>query len=265
MDFQRLNRIAFENSPNESFDIAVMEKTTKGIVIPLCCGWSDIGSWSAVWKNSKKDQNGNFIQGKVIAEQSKNCYLRSENRLLVGIGLNNLIVVETNDAILISDKDHSQLVKDIVQKLKDKNISEGLHHSKINRPWGHYISIVNDSRWQVKLITVKPGEQLSLQMHHHRSEHWVVVDGKAKVELDKKIKYLVENESIYIPLGSKHRLSNPNNKNLTLIEVQSGTYVGEDDIVRFDDKYGRSSNLLKNYYCDFEYLKNKLIFLIKLY
>ena len=151
----------------------------------------------------------------------------------------DLIVVETNDAILISDKDKSQVIKNIVQKLKDNNIVEGQRHSKISRPWGHYISIVNGSRWRVKLIFVKPGEQLSLQMHHHRSEHWVIVDGTAKVELDAEIKYLVENESIYIPLGSKHRLSNPNEKDLTLIEVQSGSYVGEDDIIRFDDKYGR--------------------------
>ena len=241
LDFQRLNKIAFASCPNQSFDIAVMEKTTKGIVIPLSCGWSDIGSWKSVWENSNKDKNGNFIQGKVITEKSNNCYLRSENRLLVGIGLANLIVVETNDAILISDKDHSQIVKNIVQKLKDNNIAEGQQHSKVSRPWGHYISIVNDSKWQVKLIFVKSGEQLSLQMHHHRSEHWVVVEGTAKVELDDEIKYLVENESIYIPLGSKHRLSNPYKKGLTLIEIQSGSYVGEDDIVRFEDKYGRSN------------------------
>ncbi len=239
LDFQRLNKVAFQECPSESFDIAIMEKTKKGIVIPLNCGWNDIGSWKAVWENSKKNKNGNFIQGKVITEKTNNCYLRSEKRLLVGIGLEDLVIVETNDAILISNKYETQLVKNIVQKLKDNKISEGQQHSKVNRPWGHYLSIVGDSRWQVKLISVKPGEKLSLQMHHHRSEHWVVVKGTAKVEIDQQISILSENESIYIPLGSKHRLSNPGKIPLILIEVQSGSYVGEDDIVRFEDKYGR--------------------------
>mgnify|MGYP001202813334 CR=1 FL=1 len=239
LDFERLNKADFQNCPNLSLDVCVMERTKKGIVIPLNCGWNDIGSWKAVWENSKKDNNRNHIHGKVIAEKTRNSYLRSESRLLVGIGLDNLIVVETNDAILIADKDQSQHVKNIVQKLKDKEIIEGQIHSKVHRPWGFYQSIINDSRWQLKLINVKPGEQLSLQMHHHRAEHWVVVTGTAKIELDEKIKILYENESIYIPLGSKHRLSNPGKINLTLIEVQSGSYVGEDDIVRFEDKYGR--------------------------
>ncbi len=239
LDFQRLNKAAFEECPSASFDIAIMEKTNKGIVIPLDCGWSDIGSWKAVWENSKKDKNENFIQGQVFTEKTNNCYIRSEKRLVVGIGLENLVIVETNDAILISNKYHTQLVKNIVQKLKDNKISEGQNHSKVNRPWGHYLSIVGESRWQVKLISVKPGEKLSLQMHHHRSEHWVVVKGTAKVEIDQKISILSENESIYIPLGSKHRLSNPGKIKLILIEVQSGSYVGEDDIVRFEDKYGR--------------------------
>ena len=239
LDFQRLNKTAFEKCPNESFDISVMEKTNRGIVIPLNCGWNDIGSWNAVWQNSKKDNEGNHIQGKIITERTRNSYLRSESRLVVGIGLENLIVVETNDAILVADKNESQLVKNIVKTLKEKKILEGQYHSKVIRPWGYYISMVNDSRWQVKLINVKPGEKLSLQMHHHRSEHWVVVTGTAKVELDKETKILAENESIYIPLGAKHRLFNPGKINLTLIEVQSGSYVGEDDIVRFEDKYGR--------------------------
>tara|TARA_B100001248_G_scaffold149946_1_gene112458 strand:- start:7310 stop:8743 length:1434 start_codon:yes stop_codon:yes gene_type:complete len=239
LDFQRLNKAAFEECPSQSFDIAIMEKTNKGIVIPLNCGWNDIGSWKAVWENSKKDINGNFIQGKVITEKTHGCYLRSEKRLIAGIGLEDLVVVETDDAILISNKYQTQLVKNIVQKLKDNKIIEGQHHSKVNRPWGHYISIVGDSRWQVKLISVKPGEQLSLQMHHYRSEHWVVVKGTAKVEIDQEFSILSENESIYIPLGSKHRLSNPGKIKLILIEVQSGSYVGEDDIVRFEDDYGR--------------------------
>ena len=242
LDFQRLDKIAFEKCPNISFDVSVMEKTKKGIVIPLNCGWNDIGSWRAIWENSRKNNSGNYIQGKVIVEKTYNSYLRSESRLLVGIGLDNLIVVETNDAILIADKNQSQLVKNIVKKLKDKEIIEGKLHSKVLRPWGFYLSIVNDDRWKLKLINVKPGEQLSLQMHHHRSEHWVVVSGTARVELDEETKILAENESIYIPLGAKHRLSNPGKINLTLIEVQSGSYVGEDDIVRLEDKYGRKQS-----------------------
>ncbi len=241
LDFQRLDKIAFKKCENISIDIAVMEKTTKGIVIPLDVGWSDVGSWEVVWETSKKDNNGNFTEGNVILENTKNSYLRSENRLIVGIDLNELVVVETSDAILISNKNSSQKVKNIVNHLKKKNIPEGHSHTKVYRPWGHYLSVVEGNRWQVKLIQVKPGEKLSLQMHHHRSEHWVVVSGTAKVEVDNKIEILSENQSVYIPLGSKHRLSNPGKIFLTLIEVQSGSYVGEDDIVRFDDIYGRSN------------------------
>ena len=239
LDFIRLNKIEFEKCSNISIDIAVMEKTDKGTVLPLKAGWSDIGSWNTVWEVSKKDENGNAIQGKVVTNQAKNCYLRSENRLIVGINIEDLIIVETNDAILISNRKESQKVKDIVQKLKQDNIPEGQKHRKIYRPWGHYLSVVEDFRWQVKLIYVNPGEKLSLQMHHHRSEHWIVVKGTAKVELNEEAAILAENQSIYIPLGSKHRLSNPGKIPLTLIEVQSGSYVGEDDIVRFEDKYGR--------------------------
>jgi len=241
LDFQRLDKVSFEKCKNISIDIAVMEKTSRGIVIPLDVGWSDIGSWEVVWETSRKDKDGNFTEGNVILENTKNSYLRSENRLIVGIDLDNLVVVETRDAILISNKKSSQKVKNIVNHLKKSKIPEGHSHTKVYRPWGHYLSVVEDNRWQVKLIQVKPGEKLSLQMHHHRSEHWVVVSGTAKVEVDNQIKILSENESIYIPLGSKHRLSNPGKINLTLIEVQSGSYVGEDDIVRFEDKYGRKN------------------------
>ena len=216
-----------------------MEKTSEGIVIPLDVGWNDIGSWKSVWETSKKDTNNNSISGNVIIEDTKNCYLRGEKRLIVSIGLNDLIVVETNDALLISNKNQTQKVKNIVNLLKKKNISSGSQHKKIYRPWGNYASIVEESRWQVKLINVKPGERLSLQMHHHRSEHWVVVNGTAKVEINNETKILSENESTYIPLGSKHRLSNPGKIPLLLIEIQSGAYVGEDDIVRFEDNYGR--------------------------
>ena len=240
LDFQRLEKDSFEKCNNISIDIAVMEKTSKGIVIPLDVGWSDIGSWEAVWETSKKDQHGNFTDGKVILENTKNSYLRSEDRLIVGIDLDDLIVVETRDAILISNKKSSQKVKSIVNHLKNNKIPEGQSHTKIYRPWGNYLSVVEAKRWQVKLIQVKPGEKLSLQMHHHRSEHWVVVSGTAKVEIDDKVQILSENQSVYIPLGSKHRLSNPGKIYLSLIEVQSGGYVGEDDIVRFEDIYGRS-------------------------
>ena len=241
LDFQRLDKVSFEKCKNISIDIAVMEKTSRGIVIPLDVGWSDIGSWEVVWETSRKDKDGNFTEGNVIIENTKNSYLRSENRLIVGIDLDNLVVVETRDAILISNKKSSQKVKNVVNHLKKSKIPEGHSHTKVYRPWGHYLSVVEDNRWQVKLIEVKPGEKLSLQMHHHRSEHWVVVSGTAKVEVDNQMKILSENESIYIPLGSKHRLSNPGKINLTLIEVQSGSYVGEDDIVRFEDKYGRKN------------------------
>tara|TARA_Y100000589_G_scaffold180005_1_gene170412 strand:+ start:3981 stop:5423 length:1443 start_codon:yes stop_codon:yes gene_type:complete len=239
LDFQRLENKIFRDCPNISIDKAVMEKTKNGIVFPLDVGWSDIGSWEAVWEMEKKDKNSNFIKGKTLIEDCRGCYLRSENRLIVGLGLINLIVIETNDAILIAEKSHSQSVKNIVGKLKVNNIPEGLRHKKIYRPWGNYISIVEDSRWQVKQIQVKQGEKLSLQMHHHRSEHWIVVKGTAQVEINDIKEVLSENQSIYIPLGAKHRLSNPGKIPLILIEVQSGSYVGEDDIVRFDDKYGR--------------------------
>ena len=239
LDFQRLDKASFFKCEDISIDIAVMEKTSRGIVIPLNAGWSDLGSWESVWETSKKDPQGNYQEGKIILEGSKNSYLRSEDRLIVGIDLNNLIVVETKDAILIANKKSSQKVKNIVKYLKKNKIPEGLSHTKVYRPWGNYLSVVEANRWQVKLIQVKPGEKLSLQMHHHRSEHWIVVSGTAKVEIDNKVEILSENQSVYIPLGSKHRLSNPGKIYLSLIEVQSGAYVGEDDIVRFEDQYGR--------------------------
>ena len=243
LDFQRLKKDDFYNCPNISFDFAVMEKTSKGIVLPLKAGWSDIGSWESVWETSKKDNDNNVIEGNVFIKDTQNTYIRSENRLVVGIGLNNLVVVETDDAILVSDKNQTQEVKAMVNVLNEKNISAGCQHQKIYRPWGHYLSVVEKSRWQVKLIFVKPGESLSLQMHHHRSEHWIVVDGTAQVEINKEISFLAENQSTYIPLGSKHRLTNPGKIPLILIEVQSGSYVGEDDIVRFEDNYGRINEI----------------------
>ena len=239
LDFQRLNKETFKKCPNISIDYSIMEKSNKGTVIPLDAGWSDIGSWESLWENSEKDNNGNVVQGRVVNLFSNNSFLSSNSRLLVGIGLQNIIAVETNDAILITNKSESQKVKDIVKKLKEIEFSEGEQHLKIFRPWGFYTSIAQESTWQVKMIQVKPNGKLSLQMHHHRSEHWVIVKGRAKVELENKIEYLNENQSIYIPLGSKHRLTNPGKIPLVLIEVQSGSYVGEDDIVRYEDKYGR--------------------------
>ncbi len=239
LDFQRINAEAFKKSPDIAIDVAVMEKTNKGFVLPLDAGWSDIGSWEKVWEILKKDDNGNVMQGKTFIKNTKNCFLKSENRLVVGLGIEDLIIVETNDAILVSNKNQSQEVKNIVQELKSNNIKEGQKHLRTYRPWGHYISTVSGSRWQVKLIYVKSGEKTSLQMHHHRSEHWIVVSGTAEVKIDDNLVVLSENQSTYIPLGSKHRLSNPGKIPLVLIEVQSGAYVGEDDIVRFEDKYGR--------------------------
>ena len=239
LDFQRLDLQSFRNCPNVSIDVSVMENTSLGTVLPLKAGWSDIGSWNSVWQINSKDKDGNATEGNVIVKNSSDCYIRSEKSLVAALGLKNLIIVETGDAILIADKNKSQEVKNIVNILKEKGIPEGQEHKKIYRPWGYFESLVDASRWKVKLINVKPGENLSLQRHHHRSEHWVVVSGTAKVEIDSSIKNIEENQSAYIPVGSKHRLSNPGKKNLILIEIQSGSYLGEDDIERFEDSYGR--------------------------
>jgi len=240
LDFQRLSKDPLSKCPNISIDVAVMENTKKGIVLPLDAGWRDIGNWDAVWDASKKTNEGNYEQGNIISRNNRNCYLRSENKLVVCMGLEDLIVIDTSDAILITNKSESQNIKSIVKTLKAKGIKEGILHKKVFRPWGNYESIAEDTRWQVKLITVNPGDQLSLQMHHHRAEHWVVVKGTAKVQIDDKELILGENQSTFIPLGSKHRLINPGKIPLSLIEVQSGSYLGEDDIKRFADKYGRS-------------------------
>ena len=239
LDFQRLKKEAFKKCPNISIDVAVMEKTNIGTVLPLEAKWTDIGSWDSIWKISNKDINNNFIKGKVLAKDTTNCYLRSEKRLITTIGIKDLIIIETSDAILVAEKSKSQEVKNVVNLLKKEGISEGQEHKKIYRPWGFYESIIDEERWQVKIINVKPGEKLSLQKHHHRSEHWIVVSGTANVEIDGKQTTLHENQSSYIPIGSKHRLSNPGKIMLKLIEVQSGSYLGEDDIQRFEDNYGR--------------------------
>ncbi len=243
LDFLRLEAKSFKKCPKISLDIAVMEKTKIGTVLPLNAGWSDIGSWKSLWDISQKNHDGNYINGRVIVEKSKDCYLKSEQRLIVGIGIKNLIVVDTNDAILVANRDQSQHIGNIVKSLSSSDFPEGKTHKKIYRPWGNYTTIVEGDRWLVKLIEVKPNASLSLQMHHHRAEHWVVVNGTALIEKNGEKQLLTENESTFIPLGCKHRLSNPGRMKLELIEVQSGTYLDEEDIIRFEDSYGRTKNI----------------------
>jgi len=239
LDFLRLEQESFASCPSLAIDVAVMERTALGSVLPLEAGWSDVGSWSALWDTGERDASGNVLRGRVISEGSRNCYLRSEHRLVVGLGVDDLVVVETDDAVLVAHRDRAQDVKTIVNQLEAAGASEGKAHRRIYRPWGHYDGVVEGERWQVKKILVKPGASLSLQMHHHRAEHWVVVKGTAVVEKDGHQELVGENQSTYIPLGSKHRLSNPGKIAVEMIEVQSGPYLGEDDIVRFDDVYGR--------------------------
>ncbi|PCJ37027.1 MAG: mannose-1-phosphate guanylyltransferase/mannose-6-phosphate isomerase [Moraxellaceae bacterium] len=242
MDFVRLDAEAFEQCPDESIDYAVMEKTDGAVVVPMDAGWSDVGSWTALWEIGDKDKDGNVTRGDVIARDSKNCLVYGEERLISLIGLDDLIVVDTKDAILVAAKSHVQDVKKIVEQLKAEDRSEYKLHREVYRPWGKYDSINSGDRYQVKRITVKPGAKLSLQMHHHRAEHWVVVSGTAKVTNGEKTFLVTENESTYIPLGVKHSLENPGKVPLELIEVQSGSYLGEDDIVRFEDIYGRAKS-----------------------
>ncbi len=239
LDFQKLDDKTFSQCQNISIDNAVMEKTKLGIVIPLNVGWSDIGSWKSLRDLEEKNEDNNVILGNVLPKLSKNCYLRSESRLLVTLGIENLIVVETSDAVLIANPAYGQEVKRILNELEKLGLSEGNTHKKKYRPWGNYLTISEGKTFQVKKIEVNVGESLSLQLHHHRSEHWIVVKGLALVEINDDKTFLRENESTYIPLGAKHRLSNAGEFPLVIIEVQSGTYLGEDDIVRFEDKYGR--------------------------
>jgi mannose-1-phosphate guanylyltransferase/mannose-6-phosphate isomerase len=246
LGFLRLEREAFAGCPNVAIDVAVMEKTQRGSVLPLEAGWSDVGSWSALWETADQDGAGNVLRGRVISEGSRNCYLRSEHRLVVGLGVEDLVVVETNDVVLVAHRDKAQEVKAIVGLLEQEGASESKAHRKIYRPWGSYDGVTEGERWQVKKIVVNPGASLSLQMHHHRAEHWIVVQGTAVVEKDGVEELVGENQSTYIPLGCRHRLSNPGKIAVELIEVQSGPYLGEDDIVRFEDRYGRSDSLGSN-------------------
>ncbi|ALG67075.1 mannose-1-phosphate guanylyltransferase/mannose-6-phosphate isomerase [Beggiatoa leptomitoformis] len=238
-DFLRLDAEYFRECPSDSIDYAVMEHTESAAILPLDAGWSDVGAWSALWAVSSHDAQGNVLLGDVIAENVQNSYLRAEHRLLAAIGLDNHIVIETADAVLVAHKDHVQDVKKIVTHLKASARQEADLHRKVHRPWGTYENIDVESRFQVKRIMVKPGSSLSLQMHHHRSEHWIVVKGTAKVTCGEETFLLTENQSTYIPLGVKHRLENTGKIPLEIVEIQSGAYLGEDDIVRFEDIYGR--------------------------
>lgn len=239
-DFIRLDAEAFSACPGDSIDYAVMEKTTEAVVVPLDALWSDVGSWSALWEVNSKDKQGNVLKGDVFVENTHNTYAHAESRLVATVGVNDLVIVETKDAVLVAHKDHVQDVKKIVARLKADGRREHVSHREVYRPWGMYDSVDHGLRYQVKRITVKPGAKLSLQMHHHRAEHWIVVSGTAKVTSGENTYLVTENQSTYISIGQVHSLENPGVIPLELIEVQSGSYLGEDDIVRFEDKYGRA-------------------------
>jgi len=240
LDFLRLDRDAFAAAPSISIDYAVMEHTPHAAMVPADIGWSDVGTWDALWQVGVKDGSGNILVGDVIAEDTRNCYLRAESGLVAALGVEDLVVIATADAVLVAERDRAQDIKRLVARLERDGRGELTAHPLVHRPWGTYRSIHNGDRVQVKHITVKPGGKLSLQMHHHRAEHWVVVLGTAKVVRGKDELTLHENESTYIPQGTPHRLENPGKIPLHLIEVQSGSYLGEDDIVRFEDSYGRA-------------------------
>ena len=240
-DFLRLDKASFSACPSDSIDYAVMEKTDRASIIPIDVGWNDVGSWSALWSVVEQDGNGNAHRGDVLARDCRNTLAISDKRLVALIGLTDIVAIDTDDAILIAHKDRVQEVKEIVAALKRDGRPQATWHRKVYRPWGSYDGIDSGDRFQVKRIIVKPGASLSLQMHHHRAEHWIVVKGTARVTNGDKVFLLGENESTYIPLGSKHRLENPGKQELELIEVQSGGYLGEDDIVRFEDVYGRNA------------------------
>ncbi len=249
LDFFRIDKTHFSTCPSDSIDYAVMEHMATmeapshneafGAVVPLQAGWSDVGAWSALWDVGPRDENGNITRGDVLQHDVSNSYIHAEHRLVAGVGIKDLIVVETADAVLVAHKDNAQEVKRIVETLKAQNREEHLFHRRVYRPWGSYEGVVAGERFQVKKIMVNPGAALSLQMHHHRAEHWIVVKGTARVTRGDDTFLISENESTYIPLGTVHRLENPGTLHLEMIEVQSGSYLGEDDIVRYDDKYGR--------------------------
>ena len=246
LDFIRVKNDEFLKCPEDSIDYAVMEKTRDALVVPLDAGWSDIGSWSALWEITEKDGNGNAIRGDVITEATKNSLVYGGERLIATLGVEDIVIVDTKDAVMVAHKDKVQDVKEMVKRLRANARSELELHREVYRPWGKYDSVDKGKGYQVKRITVKPGAKFSVQMHHHRAEHWIVVSGTAEVTNGDKIFLLAENESTYIPIGVVHSLKNPGKKLLELIEVQSGSYLGEDDIVRFEDIYGRGAGVINH-------------------
>ena len=239
LDFVRIDKAEFSKCRSESIDYAVMEKTQDALVLPLDVGWSDVGSWSSLFDALPADEEGNVLQGDVLTHDTHDCYVHSTSRLVAAVGMEDHIIVETKDAILVAPKDRVQDVKDLVAKIKKSGRTESALHREVFRPWGSYDSIDSGDRFQVKRLSVKPGGVLSLQMHHHRAEHWIVVQGTARITRNDETFLLAENESTYIPVGATHRIENPGKVPLHIIEVQSGSYLGEDDIVRFEDNYGR--------------------------
>jgi mannose-1-phosphate guanylyltransferase/mannose-6-phosphate isomerase len=239
LDFIRISKKAFEACPAESIDYAIMEKTDQAMVVKMESSWSDIGSWQALWEINDKDEHGNSLKGDAIVHETHDSLVIAESRLVVVQGMDKVAVIETKDALLVTSMDHAQEIKKIVQRLESMKRDEIKQQRQVYRPWGHYDSMDSGDRFQVKRITVKPGAKLSVQMHHHRAEHWVVVSGSAKVRIGEKTILLTENQSAYIPLGETHSLENPGKIPLNIIEVQTGAYLGEDDIVRFEDRYGR--------------------------
>ena len=242
LGFVVLDRNAFVKAPKVSVDFAVMEKTRKAAVLVADVGWSDVGEWSTVWQLSPQDALGNSLRGRVVAIDSSNALVRSEEHLAAVIGLDNVVVVATGDAVLVADRSQTHKVKELVERLKEEGHAEATQHRRMYRPWGYYQSIDRGARYQVKRIVVQPGGRLSLQKHYHRAEHWIVVRGAAEVTLDGAVRFVHENESIYLPIGSDHRLANPGKIDLELIEVQTGSYLGEDDIVRIEDAYNRAQS-----------------------
>lgn len=243
LDFVRIDKAEFIKCRSESIDYAVMEKTQDAMVLPLDVGWSDVGSWSSLFDALPADEEGNVLQGDVMIHDTHDCYVHSTSRLVAAVGMEDHIIVETKDAILVAPKDRVQDVKDLVAQIKKSGRSESALHREVFRPWGSYDSIDSGERFQVKRLSVKPGGVLSLQMHHHRAEHWIVVQGAARITRNEETFLLAENESTYIPVGATHRIENPGKVPLHIIEVQSGSYLGEDDIVRFEDNYGRKGTI----------------------
>jgi mannose-1-phosphate guanylyltransferase/mannose-6-phosphate isomerase len=241
LDFVRVDAEAFGACRSDSIDYAVMEKTRDAVVVPLAAGWSDVGSWSSLHAAVGSDADGNVLRGDVIAEDTRDSFVFSESRLVATVGLEGHVVVETKDAVLVAPRGRVQDVKALVARIKAAGRSEHSLHREVFRPWGSYDSVENGERYQVKRLSVNPGASMSLQLHHHRAEHWIVVSGTARITRNDEVFLLEENQSTYIPVGAKHRIENPGKIPLHIIEVQSGSYLGEDDIVRFEDRYGRDS------------------------